>query len=147
VNGSKVTLWSTHAISKPDHEHEFTDVVVAFYLAGLHEIKRQNVDYHADGEIVIDDEKHYIEYDRGKMTPGEIRERMKKYESCEYDVLWICPTQERVAQLKKIAMEFSTEFWFITKAELIANPRRCFIEDKNGVVTTLIAIQDATQDA
>lgn len=96
---------------------------------------RFDVPYNADAEIVKSGNTYSVELDLASMNEKRMRERMKSYEGCPHDVLWICPTKHRVSVLKKVAQDFQTEFWFTTYPELLVGD--VLWEDKQGTRTSM----------
>ena len=137
------TLWGVHNENKPQHAFEVTEAILCFPDAV--QIRRRSVPHEADAVFTLADKTYYLELDRDTMKLAEIRHRMKKYDGCAHDVLWVCPSRSRVEDLRTIAPE-AMEFWFTTFDELLANSNGMIWVDRQGM-TTHLATRDATQDA
>ena len=132
-----------HNENKPQHAFEVTEAILCFPDAV--QIRRLSVPHEADAVFTLADKTYYLELDRDTMKLAEIRHRMKKYDGCAHDVLWVCPSRSRVEDLRTIAPE-AMEFWFTTFDELLANSNGMIWVDRQGM-TTHLATRDATQDA
>jgi hypothetical protein len=129
-NGRPLILWSVHDVSKPQHEYELTKMVLCLDFA--EKMTRVATACLADLQFWIRGEEYAGELDRNTMKPDEIRDRLAKYDGYDHDVIWVCPTRERVEELKTIARVFKTAFAFTTLAELQANARGYIFEGVTG---------------
>jgi len=135
-NGRWLTLWGIRKVTHPQHEYEVTKAVLCF-LPFAERMNRADPPCHADLQLWIAGNEFALELDRDTMSPHELRRRIADYEHYAHDVLWVCPSRERVEQMKTLVREFQTHLWFTTLAELRANPRGYVWEDATGARSCL----------
>jgi hypothetical protein len=131
LDGRWNTLWATTpSIKDAQHEAILTETII--HLRPLESMTRVHVPFDADAKIAKNGESYLLEQDRGSEGRSQVEGRMRKYDGCQSDVIWICSDRKRVEELKGYALSFSTEFWFVTLQEIIANPQNIRVEDARG---------------
>lgn len=131
IDGRPEILWIAGHLpqAKWQHDAEVAEVITTILPD---DFNRLNVEYDADFEMWIGDARYLGELDRGTMRPSEIAARMRRYEGCQCDVLWVCPTTARIEALQALSAYSEVEFWFCVYRELLEDPRSRVLTDKLG---------------
>jgi hypothetical protein len=131
LNGHLEILWIAGHVPQPQWQHE-AEVAEVITTIMPDDFNRWNVEYDADFELWIGNAHYLGELDQGTMRPSEIAARMRRYEGCQCDVLWVCPTATRIGALQGLSAHSEVEFWFCVYRELLENPRGRVLTDKLG---------------
>jgi len=106
------------------HEVELTDVCLCLNPGTvLRGPSAADDSFHPDARLWFRDELFYLEVDRGTMGYAQIERRYRRYDGCPQVVLWVCPSEERLDELRKRAAGVHYTPLFTTVADVLANPR------------------------
>jgi hypothetical protein len=115
------------------HEVELTELCLRLHAG---EILRgpsvQSSTIRPDAEVWIRGQLYYLELDRGTMSSTQIARRCRLYEGCRDFVLWVCPTVQRMAVLRRGAERLRATALFTTYGEALASPHGPIWTDYRG---------------
>jgi hypothetical protein len=91
-----------------------------------------------DAEFTINGKRYLLELDRGTMSCQAIAQtRFEKYASVRDLVLWVCPTGERMEELRRLSALIRETALFTTLDQALRNPHAPIWMDFNGEMAAL----------
>jgi hypothetical protein len=90
-----------------------------------------------DAELLLRGVPILLEWDRHTMTTTQIEARYRLYESCPHLSLWVCPSVERMEQLRGLGQRLRATALWTTHAQALADPYGCIWMDAQGQLASL----------
>jgi hypothetical protein len=154
-NGVMVKVWGIgHAGPNLAHRVELLNLALKLdvddVLIGKRIPKDWRLKYDPDYVVVLNGRDPFFgEHDRASEDLDQVQARMKKLRDCPFDVLWDCPSEQRIGEL--IGEAPNNKHWFTTFAQATTNPHektawKNAIGETAGVPKRL-AVQLAVQSA
>lgn len=114
------------------HEVEVSDVCFCLQPEAVLRGPSTDDPLRPDARLWIRGELLYLEVDRGTMGYAQIERRYRRYSGCSVVVLWVCPREERLEGLRRLAAGVRHTPLFTTFTEVLADPRGAIWRDVAG---------------